>query len=290
VTRWDPRPRLSSGFYKAHGLGNDYLVFEEGDDWLATPAAVAEVCDRHSGVGSDGIVVLLSGEGRPSLRMFNPDGGEFERSGNGLRILASYLMRKGLVTDDPFEVEVAGDMVGMTVHGESVGVYDVSVAMGTASVGAEAVDLDATAIDEDGMMPGPDGALFRVVPVSVGNPHLVVLTDALDDRLLERVGPYFCTHPALQHGANVQLANPVGRNGVGALIWERGVGRTSASGTSACAVAVACVVDGRLPSGVIAVDMPGGVLHVTVSDDLVVELRGPVQEVMSGSVLSRAGD
>ena len=104
MTRWLTRPRLSRGFYKAHGLSNDYLVFEEGDDWTATPAAIRAVCDRFSGVGSDGIVVLLSGAGRPSLRMFNPDGGEFERSGNGLRILASCLLRMGRVGSEPFDV------------------------------------------------------------------------------------------------------------------------------------------------------------------------------------------
>ncbi|HEM46242.1 MAG TPA: hypothetical protein ENO23_04265, partial [Alphaproteobacteria bacterium] len=126
MTRWPPPPTLSASFFKGHGLGNDYLVFEEGDDWVASAPNVRRVCDRHRGVGSDGIVVLLArpggavpvsgrpsdapgrggssgapGRGEPSgapesvlrLRMFNPDGSEFERSGNGLRVLASYVLR-----------------------------------------------------------------------------------------------------------------------------------------------------------------------------------------------------
>ena len=97
MSRWPAPPGLAAHFYKAHGLGNDYLVFEEGDAWTAAPSAVERVCDRHRGVGADGIVVL--GERRTDrvfpLRMFNPDGSEFERSGNGLRILGSYLARTG---------------------------------------------------------------------------------------------------------------------------------------------------------------------------------------------------
>jgi diaminopimelate epimerase len=290
MTRWQPRPRLSHGFYKAHGLGNDYLVFEEGDDWTATPSAIKAVCDRFAGVGSDGIVVLLSGTGRPSLRMFNPDGGEFERSGNGLRILASYLSRIGRIGSEPFDVDVAGDTVSMTVHSEHDGIYDVSVAMGVARVGPAAVGLDPSAIDSEGSVVGPNGTSFRVVPVSVGNPHLVVFSPELSEEALAELGPFFATHPALTHGANMQLANPTGLARVRALIWERGVGRTSASGTSACAVAVASVIDGRVQPGTIEVEMPGGILRVTVSEDLDVVLRGPVEAVMDGALARDLGE
>ena len=92
-------------FFKAHGLGNDYLVFEDGGDWMLDAERVSAVCDRWRGPGSDGIVLLVDRTRRPfPLRMFNPDGSEFERSGNGLRILAAYLAREGLVSDEPFDV------------------------------------------------------------------------------------------------------------------------------------------------------------------------------------------
>lgn len=287
MNRWPGRPRLSRAFYKAHGLGNDYLVFEEGDDWLATDAAVARVCHPHEGIGSDGGVVLLSGEGRPALRMFNPDGGEFERSGNGLRILASYLARTGRVGGDPFTVEVAGDVVGMVVHGDQGGVYDVAVSMGTARVGASAVGLDDAVLVGDNSILGPDGRLLQVVPVSVGNPHLVVFVEELSEQDLAVIGPFLTTHPGLAHGANVQLACPRGRDRVTALIWERGVGRTSASGTSACAVAIASVYEDMVDPGLVTVEMPGGQLFVTVTSELDVELRGPVEAVMSGELSLR---
>ncbi|MDX1492491.1 MAG: diaminopimelate epimerase [Longimicrobiales bacterium] len=322
MTKWPPRPRLAASFYKAHGLGNDYLVFEEGDDWWATEENVRAVCHPHRGVGSDGIVVLLDDSGRvaggavrerspdlsasPSalaegseagpgepleasvrvrLRMFNPDGREFERSGNGLRVLASYLMRLRPALRE-MDVEVGGARVRMVGRGRDGGVYDVSVDMGRAVTGPGAVGLDTGALDPHGRLAGPDGLPLELVPVSVGNPHAVVVCD--DDQVTEErlasIGPFLATHDAFRHGTNVQLARPDGEAGCRALIWERGVGRTSASGTSACAVAVALVSRGMVRPGEVEVAMPGGSLRVTVTPELDVVLRGPVEEVMEGRV------
>ena len=296
---WPPRPTLGASFYKAHGLGNDYLVFEEGDVWLAAEGAVARVCGRHRGVGADGIVALLrSADDEPfRLRMFNPDGSEFERSGNGLRILASFLARRARVDTQPFYVRVGGNQLQLALYSARRGSYDVSVLMGRATTGAAAVGLDAELLDSSGRITGPDGEALEIVPVSIGNPHVVAFGRELADQEIERLGRYLSAHPGLAHGANVQLAVPgVGRS-VRALIWERGVGRTSASGTSACAVAVAAVVRGDLEPGPVKVEMDGGALDVTVAPDLDVTLRGPVTEVCEGELsegliheLARAGE
>jgi diaminopimelate epimerase len=285
MSRWPAPPGLSASFYKAHGLGNDYLVLEEGDAWTASPDAIARVCDRYRGVGSDGIVVLgaTRADGILPLRMFNPDGSEFERSGNGLRVLASYVARVGRAGPE-FRVDVAGETVTLVVHGAADGVYDVSCEMGRARTGPEAVELDPDALDGAGRLAGPSGESLHVVPVSVGNPHLVVLTDEVTEQRLSELGPFLVAHPALVHGANVQLARPAGEGTCDALIWERGVGRTSASGTSSCAVAVAMVREGRLPPGEITVRMPGGALEVTVSEEHDVVLRGPVEEICTGEI------
>jgi diaminopimelate epimerase len=289
MSRWPPPPKLSADFYKAHGLGNDYLVFEEGDAWTATPDNVARVCDRFRGIGSDGIVVRLGGAtpDQVELRMFNPDGGEFERSGNGLRVLGSFLARR-----DPalrtVRARVGGDEVILHLYGREGATHDIAVEMGRARVGPDAVELDPTASEGgDGpvrRLPGPEGSTLSVVPVSVGNPHVVVLVaeDELTEERLGVIGPFLTAHPALRHGANVQLAGAARSARCRALIWERGVGRTSASGTSSCAVAVAMTSSGRLPSGTVHVDMPGGTLSVEVTDALEVTLRGPVEEVMEG--------
>ncbi len=286
MTQWGPRPMLSKAFYKAHSLGNDYLIFKEGSEWIATPDKVAEVCNRNHGVGADGIVVLLGEllEGLPQLRMFNPDGSEFERSGNGLRILAAYLYQEDRVSDAPFEVTVGGDLVSMTVHDVRDGIYDISVEMGQAKVGPDSVGLNSSSLDGSGRILGPNGSRLHAIPVSVGNPHLVVFVSEVSNTLLESLGPFLATHSDLSHGANVQLVGPLSGNRFEAAIWERGVGPTSASGTSACAVAVAAVWSGRINPGAIMVDTIGGSLEVHVNVELEVVLRGPVTEVCTGTL------
>ena len=285
---WAPRPRLSAKGFKAHGLGNDYLVFESGEDWTASPAAVRRVCHRTEGVGSDGIVAMLwlersGSEAEVGLRMFNPDGGEFERSGNGLRVLAAHVVRHHPEIMR-IRAHVGGDEVAMEVHSIRRATYDVSIDMGRASVGASAVELDEEALAAD--LPE-----LEIVPVSVGNPHLVVVGEngrpiQLTEAALHRIGPRLTAHPALGAGANVQLARANEGGLAHVLIWERGVGPTTASGTSACAVAVACVSTGRLEAGAIEVVAPGGSLSVTVSSDLDVVLRGPVEEIYEVTLTS----
>jgi diaminopimelate epimerase len=281
-----PRPKAGSAFYRAHGLGNDYVIFDEGDAWTMTPKAVERVCDRYFGMGSDGLVLVLKDrtDGVFRLRMFNPDGGEFERSGNGLRCLGSYLAYRGWVQRKPFVVEVAGDRIPMTVHEVTAGTYDISVDMGTVVTGPAAVAMDPAALDRDGRLPGPDGKPLDITPVCVGNPHVVVWSDNPTMEDLKLVGPFVATHPAIANGTNMQLAKVVGPRECRALIWERGVGHTWASGTSSCAVATAAVVRKAVEPGLITVHLEGGDLRVNVTADLRVELRGPVNEVAEGTL------
>ena len=301
--RWPPRPRLSRHFYKAHGLGNDYLVFERDEtpggrefSWRATAEHVRRVCDPHRGVGADGIVVVAPDDrhdvdthARVALRMFNPDGGEFERSGNGLRVLASCLASRDPMID-VIDARVGGAEVRMQVHGRQAGTFDISVDMGTPGVGPEAILADPALLAGDGppfTMSGPDDTVLHVVPISVGNPHLVVLAEPSGVDFTEEwfapLGRFLSTHPDITHGTNVQLAR-VSEGRAEACIWERGVGRTSASGTSSCAVAVALVLVGGLDPGEIMVEMPGGRMQVTVDASLNVRLRGPVESIMTGTL------
>jgi diaminopimelate epimerase len=286
----EDRLSLEATFYKGHGHGNDYLVFREGTEWEVTPDAVTRVCDRWRGVGGDGVVAILSPFEPPfRLRMFNPDGSEFERSGNGLRITGVHVWEQGWVEEGvPFRVEVGGDEVGMEIVGrESSGELQVRVEMGRALFAPEAVGMTAGGLEEEGTLEGPEGERLDVQPVSVGNPHCVVFRECLKVEDLPRLGPFLTNHPAFERGANVQLARPLDRNTVSILIWERGVGRTASSGTSACAVAASSVRRGFVSPGTIEVLMEGGTFLVTVSADMDVVLEGPVQPVMTGT-LSRA--
>lgn len=282
----------SAAFYHAHGLGNDYLVFEaeaEGEagspSWPLTGEAIRAICQRGVGTGSDGIVFLSSRyppEGVFEARGFNPDGSQFERSGNGLRVLASHLYREGLVGRESFSVRLGPAPVRMTVHtaGEG-GRYDISVEMGRADVGLPAVDGDRSALDGWGRALHPSRGPVAFFPVSVGNPHAVVFSG---EEALEEIGPFLSTHPAFSSGVNVQLVEVDGPGRLRVQIWERGVGSTSASGTSASAAAVAAVQTGRIEPGEVWVRMEGGMLLVKVARELDVTLRGPVEEIAEGQL------
>lgn len=247
-----------------------------------TPEAIRAVCDRHTGVGSDGILALVPSTAADfGVRIFNPDGSEAEKSGNGLRILSRFLHDHRYTRKRRFSVETLGGIVRTELE-----IRDGEVAAITVEVGR------ATFYSPDIPVAGPprevvdepltvDGETLRVTAVSVGNPHCVVFVDALDVGRLRRLGPRLETHPAFPRRTNVQLARVGGRRTVDILIWERGAGETRASGTSACAVAAAAVRLGRVDRRVV-VTMPGGRLEVAVDEDWSITLTGPAELTCTG--------
>ncbi|MXX71772.1 MAG: diaminopimelate epimerase [Gemmatimonadetes bacterium] len=297
------RPRIGPAFFKAHGHGNDYLVFEEGAGPELTELLARRICDRHRGPGGDGIVVVekVPGGAEPRLRMFNPDGGEFERSGNGLRIAGVHLRRLEREGDDWFPVTVGGDRVRLRVAGpDATGVWDASVEMGRVAFPDGPPFVSAGRVDARGRvalaLPSPLGSevVLELVPVSVGNPHAVVFGDGWTRADVERYGALIGTADAFPQGTNVQFAEtPVqipeaGAHGELAIrIWERGVGPTLSSGTSACAAVAAAVRSGLLAPGPVMVRMEGGDMEVELRRDWSVRLRGPVEEVCTGKLTPR---
>ncbi|MDE2803911.1 MAG: diaminopimelate epimerase [Gemmatimonadota bacterium] len=285
--------RILPRFFKAHGHGNDYLVFEQGDGPLLTPLLIRRICHPHRGPGADGLVVVESAQaGSPAtLRMFNPDGREFERSGNGLRIAGVYLSRVEKTDTGPFPVEVAGDEVWLDVSGpDAEGLWDVSADMGRVEFPSGPPFLALGLLEDGGTvslaLSTPEGgdARVRVMPVSVGNPHAVAIRKGWSRREVDHYGPLISAHPAFPRGTNVQFAEfPVGGR-IAIRIWERGVGATSASGTSACAAVAAAVKSGLVPGGRTIVRMEGGNMEVELGGDWSVRLRGPVEEVCTGEL------
>jgi diaminopimelate epimerase len=278
---------VRNAYFRGHGLGNDYLVLDPEDlDFRLTPARVRRICDRDRGVGSDGILLLApSRRADFGVRIFNPDGSEAEKSGNGLRILARYLHATGRTRRRAFRVETRGGVVGIALHLDAHGdASRVSVEIGRASFAPEALPCT---------LPGPEllerdllvaGRSIRFTGVSVGNPHCVVF--APPGRVWSRnellnLGSALECHHVFPRRANVQLAWVTGKRAVSMLIWERGAGETASSGTSASAVACAGVRLGRLASPV-RVTAPGGVLEVEVSEAFDVTLEGPAEEVSRG--------
>lgn len=274
-------------FFKGHGLGNDYLALDVADlPFEPSPPAARLLCDRHHGVGSDGVLGRVASAAADfGVRIWNPDGSEAEKSGNGLRIFAAYLLHLGAVAvGRAFTVETAGGIVGLRILSVTDdGVLDVEAEMGTASFRTADVGL----LGEDREASGEplelaSGERVAIHPVSVGNPHCVIFQDELDPERLRRIAPEISAHPSFARGVNVQFAVPDGLASVDAFVWERGAGETSASGSSACAVAAASVRRGLVSAREVTVRMPGGALHVTVRQDWGLLLRGPVEAVYAG--------
>lgn len=270
-------------FAKGHGLGNDYLVVDMADlTFDVTPSFIRAICDRHRGPGSDGLLVGSISEKGFGLRIYNPDGTEAEKSGNGLRIFGAYLYGRGLVADEWFDVQLVKDGVSMRVEQQlEGGALMIRAAMGRADFNESAVAFEGRSGEELAL---PEGGSAIVTTVSLSNPHCVVFVEALERTDFLRRAPQLANHIAFRFGTNVQFAYVLDRRRVQAWIWERGVGETLASGSSSCAVAAAAVHRGALDAGVITVEMPGGTAEVEVRENYEVLLRAPAQIIYSGTV------
>ena len=250
-------------FSKWHGLGNDYLLVQRADlDAPLTPDRVRKLCDYHFGVGSDGVLEVVSANGdHAEVVIWNPDGSTAELSGNGTRIAARWLARRSgaetvRISVGPREV-VARMRDGL----------DVEMDMGKAEVG-----------DSETLEVG--GQKVELTPASVGNPHAVVRRDPYRDELL-RLGPLIENHERFPERTNVQLVRVDGSNELSVGVWERGAGETLSSGTSAVATAAVSVARGWCTSPV-TVHLAGGDLVVELDDDWNATLTGPAQEIFEG--------
>ncbi len=249
---------------KSCGLGNDYLVVDPAElPFALTSERVKLLCDRHLGVGSDGLLVWQTPLG---VRIFNPDGSEAEKSGNGLRIFAKWLFDTRRVNSARFAIEVGGASAAVEIVSAGGRARSVTVDMGAPVFRDDLRELDVA------------GERLAVVPLSVGNPHCVVFRAVLDVTELRRLGPLIETHPAFPNRTNVQFARVPTRSDVELLIWERGAGETQASGSSSCAVVAAAHHLGMVDTDVTA-SMPGGELRVRIGPDQTLWLSGPVEEI-----------
>ncbi len=274
-------------FAKGHGLGNDYIVIEEANLPRAlTERAIVRICDRNWGVGSDGILLLTpSTKADFGLRIFNPDGSEAEKSGNGLRIFAKYLWDHGHAQDPTFTVETKGGLVECECQVRDGRMQLVTVEMGRVTFRAPEIPMTGPDRDAVGVpLPLPDGVEIKVTAVSVGNPHCVVFVNALDEAECRRLGPLLERHAAFPNRTNVQFARVLKPDEIEILIWERGAGYTLASGSSSCGAASAAVRNGFAAHGRVTVRMPGGTLAVDVRPDWSLRLQGPVEEVCTGAM------
>jgi diaminopimelate epimerase len=263
-------------FTKYEGLGNDFLIVEAADESLLDADRVRRVCDRHFGVGGDGVLLVTpptSLGARATMVVLNADGSRPEMCGNGLRCVALHLAAQDRAQGGSFIVDTdAGPRLVAVERNEGIG--SVSVGMGRGQLEP----------DSAFHFRGKDLKFSRV---SMGNPHAISFDSGLDEAALDELGPKVSA--GFPQGINVELVTTRDDRTLDVIVWERGVGRTLACGTGACAVAVAAARQGRVPfDSEIEVRLPGGLLHITVArESLEVTMRGPARQVFSGEVRVR---
>ena len=274
-------------FYKYHGLGNDYLVInpEEFDREL-TREEIRRVCHRNYGIGSDGILwgPLASDQAPFKVRIFNPDGSEAEKSGNGLRIFSRYLYDQGFVQSDAFVIETWGGLVTSRIHNHG---RNIEVEMGQVSFNSQDIPVTGSPRQVLNETITIKDRSFVFCAATIGNPHCVLLEEEVSENLARTYGPDIETDERFPNRTNVQFMKIVDRNTIRIEIWERGAGYTLASGSSgSAAAAVARKLD--LCDDRIDVLMPGGRLTILVNDDYMIKMIGPVVFVGEGRISAEA--
>jgi diaminopimelate epimerase len=285
-------------FVKMHGAGNDFVVMEAAGDEHDWPRLAMAMCDRHFGVGADGLLLALrSSHAEIRMRVFNSDGSEAEMCGNGIRCLAKYAVEKGLVkpADGRFSIETMASVVSVEVSGEGGKVDRVRVGMGVPGLTPEEIPVlvhrETPLVNlplEVGRGSTAGDSTRDILPVtcvSMGNPHAVqFVNQPVADFSLEEVGPRVAEHPQFPRGVNFEVARVIDRSHIEARVWERGAGLTLACGSGACAVMVAARLQGLVDDAV-DITLPGGTLTLEWDGKGIVYLTGPAVTVFTGEWL-----
>ena len=271
-------------YAKYHALGNDYIVIRPGAlRGNLTEDMIRLICHRNYGVGSDGILLgpLESKTCEFVLRIFNPDGSEAEKSGNGLRIFARSLMDDNLSTDSCFKVDTMGGIVSCQV---SPDLKSVTVEMGEVSFDSTRIPVNGPpreVLNEEIQI---DDQKFLFSAATVGNPHCVIITEQPTSELAHRYGPVLETDSRFPNRTNVQFMKVMDRGNIQIEIWERGAGYTLASGSSSTAAAGIAHKLGLCDSD-ITVHMPGGKLKIQFHDGFHAVMTGPVTKICDGTLV-----
>ena len=276
-------------FSKYHALGNDYIVIDPKS--LPSPLTTEQIkiiCHRNFGVGSDGILLgpLPAQRAQCALRIFNPDGSEAEKSGNGLRIFSRYLWDHKLVGNEEFAIETAGGLVRATViDGGRV----VRVEMGQVSFWSDKIPVAGPRREVLNESITVGGRTFLYCAATIGNPHCVLALPDIDAEMARRFGPLLETHASFPNRTNVQFLKVRDRRNIQIEIWERGAGYTLASGSSSSAAAAVAHRIGLCDRSV-SVHMPGGVIAIEIGEDFSIRMTGGVTRVADGVIAPEVFD
>lgn len=271
-------------FTKMQGLGNDYVYVNCFKEKIENPSEMAvKVSDRHFGIGSDGLILIKPSEVADfEMEMYNADGSRGEMCGNGIRCVAKYVYDYGLTDKTSISVETLGGIKYLDLTVEHGKVTLVKVDMGTPILKPELIPIIAkgeTVIDEPIMVGGKE---YHMTGVSMGNPQDVVFMDDIKNLEIEKIGPLFENHERFPNRINTEFVNVIDRHTAQMRVWERGSGETLACGTGACAVAVACILNG-LTENTVTVKLLGGDLQIEWDREKnTVYMTGPAEVSFDG--------
>ncbi|WP_138263482.1 diaminopimelate epimerase [[Clostridium] hylemonae] len=273
-------------FTKMHGLGNDYVYVNCFKEKIGNPPEAARILsDRHFGVGSDGLIMICPSEKADfEMEMYNADGSRGEMCGNGIRCVAKYVYDYGLTDKTNISVETLGGVKYLDLTVKDGKAVLIKVDMGRPELKPERIPIVS---GSDAVISEPivvDGAIYRMTGVSMGNPHAVIFVDDVKGLELEAVGPKFENHERFPKRVNTEFARVIDRETVEMRVWERGSGETLACGTGACAVAVACILNG-LTEDKVTVRLLGGDLLIEWDKEAdKVYMTGPATVVFDGEI------
>ena len=279
--------RQKISFTKMQDCGNDYIFIENFDGAVTCPESLCvNLCRAHTGVGSDGIVLIEKSKiADVKMRSFNRDGSEGRMAGNNIRCVAKYVYDRGIVPKERISVETPGGVRTLRLFLRDGEVSSVQVDMGKASL--KAAEIPAVSV-QDTLIDAPvtiGGRAYNVTCVNIGNPHCVVFCDGIDGLDLEKIGPQFEHDPMFPERVNTEFVRVVNRHTLRMRVWERGSGETLACGTGACAAVVAACEKALCDKGSdVKVSLLGGELTVNYSDARVL-LTGGASIVFEGSFL-----
>ena len=274
-------------FTKMHGIGNDYVYINCFEQEIKEPGKLAQaISDRHFGVGSDGLVLIMPSEHLDvRMRMFNADGTEAEMCGNASRCVAKYAVEHGLVQSDQFDLETGAGCKKIQIIRRDGQVWGATVDMGEPILEPAQIPLDpkfttkAPAINLNLEVLGQN---YLVNCVSMGNPHAVIFVDDVQGLNLPEIGPKFEHHPVFPKRTNTEFVKVIDKKHLEMRVWERGAGETWACGTGACAVGVAAVLTGRTER-TLTITLRGGDLTIAWDQNNHVLMTGPATTVFTGN-------
>ena len=275
-------------FVKMHGCGNDYVYFDCFEREIPEAESLArKLCDRHKGIGSDGIVLILPSESETAdakMRIFYADGGESEMCGNAIRCVGKYMYESGRAVKPQLKIETLSGIKTLELIVMDGVVNSVRVDMGAASLKPEEIPVELVGDNIIGRSVNIDGQRYEITCVNMGNPHAVFFNDDIEQFDLPVVGPLVECAKIFPKRVNFEVAHIVSRNNIRMRVWERGTGETMACGTGACAVAVAACLMGYCDKDTdIQVQLKGGVLTVKYTDETVY-MTGGCEKVFEGTV------